>query len=134
MNEQTEAIVRYRLQRAGETLAEARFVLSGGYAANAANRLYYACFYAVSALIAAEDRIAKSHKGTSILFHQEFVKQGRVSLEHGMLFGQLFRLRQEGDYEDLLEIDLATVQGYIGAAEEFVETISKLVMPMLLGR
>lgn len=37
MNEQTEAIVRYRLQRAKETLAEARFVLSGGYAANAAN-------------------------------------------------------------------------------------------------
>lgn len=60
--------------------------------------------------------------------HQEFVKQGRVSLEHGMLFSQLFRLRQEGDYEDLLEIDLATVQGYIGAAEEFVECITALVM------
>jgi uncharacterized protein len=131
MNEETQIIVRYRLQRATETLTEAKFVLSGGYAANAANRLYYASFYAVTALLASEQLVSKSHKGASILLHQNFVKQGRISIEHGKLYGQLFRLRQESDYEDLFDIELADAQGYVLAVEQFIAEISLLLAPYL---
>lgn len=45
------AIVTYRLERAHETLKEADYNTDGGYYNAAVNRLYYACFYAASALL-----------------------------------------------------------------------------------
>jgi hypothetical protein len=44
-------LVGYRLQRARETVEEARVLLETDHANACVNRLYYACFYAVSALL-----------------------------------------------------------------------------------
>jgi uncharacterized protein (UPF0332 family) len=44
-------LVRYRMERAGETLQEARLMLEHGHLHGAANRIYYACFYATVALL-----------------------------------------------------------------------------------
>lgn len=41
-------LVRYRLARAMESLEEARLLLTNGHVRTAVNRIYYACFYAVS--------------------------------------------------------------------------------------
>jgi hypothetical protein len=54
VNEQTKALVAHRLERARETLDEARLLLSAGHGNATVNRLYYACFYAVSALLLAD--------------------------------------------------------------------------------
>lgn len=43
-------LVRYRMGRASETLEEARMMLQEGHPYGAANRIYYACFYATAAL------------------------------------------------------------------------------------
>jgi len=45
-----EAIVKYRLERANRTLIEAIGNAEQRFWHAAANRFYYACFYAVSAL------------------------------------------------------------------------------------
>jgi uncharacterized protein (UPF0332 family) len=37
-------LVRYRMERAAETLEEARLMLERGHLHGAANRIYYACF------------------------------------------------------------------------------------------
>ena len=42
--------VAYRLERARETLAEARLLVESDRMRGAVNRVYYAMFYAVSAL------------------------------------------------------------------------------------
>lgn len=49
-SESRAAIVNYRLERAYETLKEADYNTAGGYYNAAVNRLYYACYYAASAL------------------------------------------------------------------------------------
>ena len=49
--ENRSIIVNYRLQRAKETLAEVNEIVKLGYWHTAANRLYYACYYAVTALL-----------------------------------------------------------------------------------
>ena len=49
--ENREALVAYRYQRAQETLAEIPFLNQQGYYNTAVNRLYYACYYAVTALL-----------------------------------------------------------------------------------
>jgi hypothetical protein len=45
-----EEIIRYRLERAEETYQEALLMRREKHWNTCANRLYYACFYAVSAL------------------------------------------------------------------------------------
>ena len=51
MKPETAELVRYRLARAHESLAEARLLLANDHVRTAVNRAYYACFYAVSALL-----------------------------------------------------------------------------------
>jgi hypothetical protein len=46
-----EEIIRYRLKRAEETYQEALLMRREKHWNTCANRLYYACFYAVSALL-----------------------------------------------------------------------------------
>ena len=45
-------LIRYRMERARETFDEALLMQSEGHWNSCANRLYYACYYAVSALLA----------------------------------------------------------------------------------
>ena len=49
--EDLQALINYRLQRADETLEEARLMQNVAHWNTCANRLYYARFYAVSALL-----------------------------------------------------------------------------------
>ena len=49
--ENVKALVTYRLNRAKETLAEVPNLRDMGYYNTAINRLYYACYYALVALL-----------------------------------------------------------------------------------
>lgn len=48
MNSELSKLVRYRFDRANETLEEAWLLFDNGHLHAAVNRLYYACFYAVN--------------------------------------------------------------------------------------
>jgi uncharacterized protein (UPF0332 family) len=49
--EEKTAIINYRIERAKETLKDAKDIAQLGKWYAAANRLYYACYYAVNALL-----------------------------------------------------------------------------------
>ena len=51
MKEETRTLILYRLERAKESLDEANILMERGHANTFVSRLYYACFYAVSALL-----------------------------------------------------------------------------------
>jgi len=55
MTLEERAYIRYRLGRAREALDEARLLLEADHLATAVTRIYYACFYAVSALLRGGD-------------------------------------------------------------------------------
>ena len=63
MMDETRTLVSYRLERARESLAEARLLLEQGHTNTFVNRLYYACFYAISALLLARDLSPAKHSG-----------------------------------------------------------------------
>ena len=85
MKEETLALINYRLERAHETLEEARILLEQEHANTYVNRLYYACFYAVSALLLTKGLSSAKHSGIRSFFHQNFVKSGLVDQELGQL-------------------------------------------------
>jgi len=97
--------INYRLQKASDTLNDARLLADNERWNSSINRLYYACFYAVSALLYYHSIEAKTHKGVRINFMREFIKTGIFEKDYGKLFSDLFDWRQEGDYSDFSSFD-----------------------------
>jgi hypothetical protein len=99
-------------------------MIEHGHLNAAVNRLYYACFYAVSALLYASGLSSSKHGGVIALFQKHWVKTGKVPAAHGRFYQSLFERRQKGDYEDLVTFERAEVEELLAGAQEFVKTIS----------
>jgi len=63
VTEWTDNVVLYRMARARETLEDARILAEKGRWNACVNRLYYACFYAVSALLVRDGLSSSKHAG-----------------------------------------------------------------------
>lgn len=91
------------------------------------NRLYYACFYAVIALLIKNDIEAQSHDGSRNQFGLNFVKPGLIDKKYGKLYSKLFDLRQKGDYGDLFDYDKETVEPLIDETRSFIGVIKEII-------
>ena len=120
------AIVAYRIEKAKTTLNEAEGIANQGYWNAAANRLYYAAYYMVSALLIQNGFSAQSHSGVIRLFALHFVKTQKISNEFGKTYSQLFELRLTGDYDDLYDLDEERVKPFIGLTVNFIKELEKL--------
>ncbi len=126
-DEELQALIIYRLERATETLEEARLMQREGHWNTCANRLYYAAFYAVSALLVQDEHVSAKHSGIKALFNQHYVKLGIVVKENGRLYNRLFDLRQEGDYMDFVSFEAEIIQPLVEETALFVDNIKSLV-------
>lgn len=122
-----EDLIRYRLDRARETLEDARVLVRSARWNAAVNRLYYACFYAVSAALLAEGLSASKHTGVRGLLNRCFVRTGRVPKDLAKFYNDLFEKRQEGDYLDFVEFGEEQVVPWLSLAEIFVAHMAKLL-------
>ena len=125
--EDKNAIVSIRLQKAKETMLEVNANIQLGFWRLAANRLYYSCYYAASALLVKNGIKAHTHIGVISQFGLHFVTKGFVSKEQGRLFKQLFNLRQDGDYDDWTVIDENDIKPFLEPAEKFIAEIENLI-------
>jgi uncharacterized protein len=110
MTPETRILVQYRLDRAREALAKAVLLLDSGHGHTGVNRLYYACFYAVSRLTPHERSDSDPHSSLRTLFHQHVIRPGLLPLGYGRLYDRLFDLRQRSDYADLVHFDIHKVR------------------------
>jgi uncharacterized protein len=100
--EARDDVVRYRLQRAREALEDARVLANASRWSACVNRLYCACFYAVSALLLQDGLSSTKHTGVCSLFNHHFVKADKVPRVLAQVFNDLFARRQESDYLDFI--------------------------------
>jgi uncharacterized protein (UPF0332 family) len=125
--EERKAIVTLRLQKARDTLREAKGTISLHYWHTAVNRLYYACYYAASALLIQYEHPAQTHSGIINLLGMHFISKGIISKELGKFYATLFELRQTSDYSDWKSIEENDVKNLVQPAEEFINTLEKLI-------
>ncbi len=76
-------LVNYRIEKAKDTLNEIHLHIQNELWLTAMNRLYYACFYAVSTLLLEKGIVTKTHSGTKQMFGLHFVKTGIITKESG---------------------------------------------------
>ena len=127
MTASNRELIAYRLQRARDSLEDARILADAGRWNPCVNRLYYACFYAVSALLMQEGLSSSRHTGVRSLFNQHLVKTGKISKDTAQIFNDLFERRQEGDYVDFVRFEESQVRTWMPRAEAFVEHVADLI-------
>ena len=127
MTKEEKALISYRMECANETLQEARLLFEAEHLRAYVNRLYYACFYAVSALLLTINESTSKHSHLRSLLHREFVKTGSIPIELGKHFDLLFDSRQEGDYSDFITFNVEEIKPWYERTRQFVQHISELI-------
>ena len=127
MTEWSRDLVQYRMARADDTLEDARILAKAGRWNACVNRLYYACFYAVSALLVCNDLSSSKHAGVRSLFNRQYVKTGKIPKDLARIYNDLFERRQEGDYIDFVSFQEPQVLPWITKAEKLIGYIAGLV-------
>jgi uncharacterized protein (UPF0332 family) len=126
MNTTQDDYIKYRLEKAWKTFEDAKSLASLKSWNSSMNRLYYACFYSVLALFSKHNINSHTHSGAKTQLSLHFVKSGLLDKEFGMLYGDLFDLRQKGDYGDFFDFEEQQIMKLIPRVEEFLKTIETL--------
>ena len=125
--DERNAIVKFNLDKANETIAEIPVLMENKFHRNAANRLYYACFYAVTALLINDKHETHTHKGVKILLNLHYIKENKVEESYNKIYERLFTMRQKVDYEDCFFIDEEDILPLIEPAKQFITLIENLI-------
>lgn len=120
-------LMHYRIERADEALEEAAIMSESGHYNAAVNRLYYASFYAVQALLLKHHITATTHAGVKAMLGLHFISKGVISIEHGKTFNTLFEKRHSSDYEAYAYCDKTLVDDLTPMAESFILKIKDLL-------
>lgn len=127
MTEYNKDLVAYRIEKARDTFEDALILAKSDRWNACVNRLYYACFYAVSALLIQDGLSSSKHTGVRSLFNQRYVKTGKVPKDMARIYNDLFERRQESDYIDFVVFHETQVRTWIPQAETFVQHIANFI-------
>ena len=119
--------INYRINTAKETLNAARCLAKESHWNSVTNRLYYVCFYAISALLYKHDIITRSHSGLKHQFTYNFVKTGLIDKKLAQVYVELFDYRQKADYADFVDFDESRTLPLFTPVEELLRRIENLI-------
>ena len=120
-------LVNYRINRAKQTLQEIDILVENQLWSTAVNRLYYACYYAVMAILVKNNISPQTHSGVRQMFGLHFIKSGLIDKELGKFYSDIFDKRQIGDYDDFVIISKEEVLGLIPSAQKLISVIENLL-------
>ena len=111
-----KALVSYRMEKSKESIKAAEIMLRNEMLTFSMNRVYYSMFYAVQALLAANEVSFSKHGQVKGYFNREMIKTVVLPKELGQLFSKTFEYRQKFDYVDFSVPDGEMVAEYIEKA------------------
>jgi uncharacterized protein (UPF0332 family) len=128
MNQQErQDLINYRINRAKETLAEIQILVENKLWSTAVNRLYYACYYAVNALLVKHEIKAETHAGVRRMFGLHFIKTCLISKDSGKYYTDIFDIRHSSDYDDFIELTEEKTIELIPPAKKLIKEIEILL-------
>jgi hypothetical protein len=127
MTDEEKTLIAYRMERARGAVEEAKILFDADHINAYINRLYYACFYAISALLLTKNLSTSKHGYLRSLMHREFVKTGLIPKELGGHFDLLFDSRLKGDYADFASFKADEVSGWLAETQRFIDHAESLI-------
>lgn len=131
MNLETEdrsALVNLYWEKSENTLQELRVAIENEQWSMAANRLYYALFHAVTALLVKDSHPVNTHRGIKTALGEHYVLTGKLSGDDGRLFAQMATLRERADYDCVFKVSKEQVQVLVEQSDSFLAKIKLLLV------
>lgn len=122
-----QQIIKLRLEKAESTLREVEVLMQGELWTGAINRIYYVCYYVVSALLVKHGIEATTHGGVRTMLGLHFIRAGKLSKEAAHYFNTAFTKRQTGDYGEFIEITQEDAKELYDGLPEFIKAIKELI-------
>lgn len=119
--------IRYKLKKSKQSIREARLLLENKINDTAVSRLYYAVFYAITALLNENGYNPKTHSGVKTIFNKEFILTGKVESRFSDFYSFLMAKRFEADYDDFVFIDENKIQSLVSETEELIAIMISLL-------
>ncbi|NQT91911.1 MAG: HEPN domain-containing protein [Lentisphaerae bacterium] len=114
-------------RRGDECLAEAKYLLEGGFWNAAVSRAYYAAFHWALALLMMRGLEPKTHRGVIQLLQLHYVETGDLSSASAAALGQLETYRELSDYNAKANFDDKRAAAEIQRAETFIASCRPLI-------
>jgi len=127
-NNNKRTIIEYWLEKSRQDIGSAKDNLNNNRLQNAVRDLYYSFFHAFSALLFNEEKLFKKHTHVRAIFHRDYIKEGKIDLKWGKIYDWLFDNRQKADYRPLVEFDRNEITSLYENAQDFLTTISELII------
>ena len=118
-------IVSREIEKAERTFDDVLFCARENKWEAAANRLYYALFHAMSALLVSDGHRVKSHRGVLAMFGEHYVRTGLFSKKDGALLSDLVIMRDNADYNCFFEADEEKLKPYLDPTGLLIEKIKQ---------
>lgn len=122
-----KSLINYRLEQADDALQTASENISGKHYNAAINRLYYACFYALSALLIKCKYEFDAHQEAKTILGQHFIATNKIPRKYSTIYGQLFSARHSSDYEAFIYFEEEKTQSLYNDASDFVAMIKEFL-------
>ena len=126
-DEERKLLVEFEVEKAHKLIDQFPILENAELWDTLANRVYYAVFHAVTALLIKNGLHAGSHQGVSVLFNKHFVKENLVDEKYGRLLARLENMREKSDYTCLFETTKEEVVPMIPQAKEMITIIESLI-------
>ena len=130
-DEEKLALAALRLENAHERLNFIPGILALGDYKTAANRSYYAVFYAIRAVLALDGFDSKKHSGVIAEFRRRYIKTGIFDVALSDIISSLFNVRSSSDYDDFYLISREEVQLQYEKAVFFVNAVDAYLKELL---
>lgn len=127
-DEERAILVNLEYEKGKSFLVQAEKIAELGYWDMVANRLYYAVFHAVSALLIKNGHKVGTHKGVVLLFGQHYIKTGIFSINEGRLYSQLQTMREKADYVCTFQTSQEEIVPMLEPARKMIEKIGGIVL------
>lgn len=125
MDEKTRALIKVRLERAGEDVRTAEELLKLKRYRAAVNRSYYALFSVTTAVLLTKKLERSKHSGIESAFNQYFIKNKIIELEYGKIFDYVRKKREEYDYTAKITIDKETAEKIVKDSKRFIRRMKE---------
>ncbi len=126
-SEQRKLLTRYWMEKSEESLASSISEFQAKRLSTSVRAIYYACFYAFSAVLWNEGKVFKKHSAVRGALHRDFIKTGKLDAKWGHFYDIIFDSRQRGDYQPLVEFEPEQVRRFLEKSRGFVWQMKKLL-------
>jgi uncharacterized protein (UPF0332 family) len=129
-NAERITLSKYRTERAYESIADAKVLFEHNSYRSCNNRVYYAIFDAVRAVLALDGIDYKKHSGVIQYFQKEYIKKELFPREFSKTISFASIIRNASDYEDFYIATKEEALHQLNESEKFIEAIIAYLTPI----